>query len=637
MIKAFALGLLIFFSFIYSFAINVQAQENYTISNNDFHEKINRYSSLNVNGNNALNIDEVLALPEKQWHQSITNERGIFLPKGKNWLTFDLDNTSNNSISLYLSLVDRLSVDHIKLFAVKYPHPIQEIPLQLSRNKLLFGQLIIDKQERRQLFLFIDSKAKLNFPLTIASNNAFNQQNNNKHFTQGFSLGGMAFLSLILLSLSIVTSNKIALLLFGYFISRTLFLSALLGGDLYYYLGQTADIKGFELPILTAASSIFLLWFGVYLFKLKNIASNSYLIIKLLCAAFLAYIPLSLQLDLNTNIFVCLSMQSFALLVLTIIGLLLFKQAIRLSRLFTMVMFIQFIFSLINIINANSQDLSSFDQHTLLYSFSFWSSCFLIIFLFSREFYSQLKEQQNVQKQLLASTLASQKNQEELLRLQQETQEQLEERVQEHTLELHVALQELEEANRELTEKNTQDELTGLYNRRFYDQKILAEHRRSRRNLTPLSLIIIDIDHFKHVNDTYGHLAGDHCLKQVAKQLKLTLNRTSDSGCRYGGEEFCIILPETDQQGAFNLAETLRTAIEALHIEYDSLTITLTISCGLSTYQQQTGILPEHIFAAADKALYLAKHQGRNQTQQMALRNEQQNEENNTSAENINE
>ncbi|MFB0999700.1 MAG: diguanylate cyclase, partial [Colwellia sp.] len=83
----------------------------------------------------------------------------------------------------------------------------------------------------------------------------------------------------------------------------------------------------------------------------------------------------------------------------------------------------------------------------------------------------------------------------------------LESKVQERTLELNIALQELEDANKELQEKNTLDELTGLYNRRFYDQKIQAEFRRSRRNLTPLSLVVIDIDYFKKVNDNYGHLA----------------------------------------------------------------------------------------------------------------------------------
>ena len=92
--------------------------------------------------------------------------------------------------------------------------------------------------------------------------------------------------------------------------------------------------------------------------------------------------------------------------------------------------------------------------------------------------------------------------------------------MQERTLELNIALQELEETNKELEQKNTIDELTGLFNRRFYDQKIVAEYRRSKRNLTPLSIILIDIDHFKSVNDRFGHVFGDEVLLLIAQLLQ---------------------------------------------------------------------------------------------------------------------
>ncbi|MGJ8692849.1 MAG: GGDEF domain-containing protein [Thalassotalea sp.] len=212
----------------------------------------------------------------------------------------------------------------------------------------------------------------------------------------------------------------------------------------------------------------------------------------------------------------------------------------------------------------------------------------------------QLTQQLQSEKTLFETTL-------------QENQEELESHVQERTLELHIALQELEEVNRELAEKTTLDELTGLYNRRYYDQKILAEYRRSRRNLSPLSLVVIDIDHFKKVNDNHGHTAGDQCLKAVAELLKGTLLRSTDIACRYGGEEFCLILPETTAQGAELFAEELRKKVAQLSVQYSGQPIPLTISCGISTYQQQDGAVPETIFAAADNALYQAKNQGRNQ------------------------
>lgn len=239
----------------------------------------------------------------------------------------------------------------------------------------------------------------------------------------------------------------------------------------------------------------------------------------------------------------------------------------------------------------------------------------LIVYTFYRK-YSTEKKLLNDQLTKANKGITSAKNSYQLLlSQQQEGQDLLEERVQERTLELHIALQELEEANRELEQKNTLDDLTGLFNRRFYDQKILAEYRRSKRNLTPLSLIIIDIDHFKAVNDNYGHLAGDYCLVWLSNHIKQSLKRSSDMAFRYGGEEFCLILPDTDQKGAMALAEAIRKIIEQQVCTHKEFKISLTISSGIFTYIQQDDVQPEQIFTSADKALYEAKNNGRNQIQ----------------------
>jgi len=239
----------------------------------------------------------------------------------------------------------------------------------------------------------------------------------------------------------------------------------------------------------------------------------------------------------------------------------------------------------------------------------------VVTFIFYRK---HLLEKSSLNEQLIKAKqdiLAAKKSYQVLLEQQQESQDLLEDRVQERTLELHITLQELEEANSELEKKNTLDELTGLFNRRFYDQKILAEYRRSKRNRTPLSLIIIDIDHFKEVNDNYGHLAGDQCLVWISNHLKQSLKRSSDMAFRYGGEEFCLILPDTDTKGAMALVEALRKNIEQQVCAHNDTQISLTISSGICTYIQQDDVQPEQLFSRADKALYEAKHNGRNQAQ----------------------
>ncbi len=299
-------------------------------------------------------------------------------------------------------------------------------------------------------------------------------------------------------------------------------------------------------------------------------------------------------------------------------------NALKLAALFFIILLIEILLAELSIWIIVWIDLTIFDPAIsnstfTLYNLSFWMNGLLLTILFSYLYFLIQSNKLTSQNQLIKSDEFETSGHNIPGLLQEEQQEQLELMVQERTLELNIVLQELESANRELAKITTIDELSGLYNRRFYDQKILAEHRRSRRNLTSLSLVLVDIDHFKCVNDTYGHLAGDYCIVWLAEKIKQCLGRSSDIACRYGGEEFCLILPETDSLGARSLAEDLRLAVNSDVIHYQELKLSLTISCGISTYQQQKGLLPEHIFSAADEALYLAKNNGRNQVQQKDL------------------
>jgi diguanylate cyclase (GGDEF)-like protein len=170
-----------------------------------------------------------------------------------------------------------------------------------------------------------------------------------------------------------------------------------------------------------------------------------------------------------------------------------------------------------------------------------------------------------------------------------------------------VAIQntKLYERTRELA---IHDELTGLYNRRFIFQLLESEWDRSRRFDDPLSVILLDIDHFKKLNDTFGHLAGDDVLKEVAVVLEDSIRRTDTAG-RYGGEEFLVLLPKTDETQALSVAEKIRSALEARDLSIDS---SVTISAGVCSTTHKLGHRCADLVAAADSMLYRAKRQGRN-------------------------
>ncbi len=159
------------------------------------------------------------------------------------------------------------------------------------------------------------------------------------------------------------------------------------------------------------------------------------------------------------------------------------------------------------------------------------------------------------------------------------------------------------------------DGLTGIPNRRRFDEVLKSEWKRAFRDKKPISVLMADIDYFKRYNDHYGHLEGDECLKRVAECLQNTLKRPADLAARFGGEEFVGILPATTAEGALKIAETYRESVEALQVEHQESPISdyVTISVGVATIMPSEEQGEEKLVRRADDALYEAKEAGRNQ------------------------
>jgi len=174
----------------------------------------------------------------------------------------------------------------------------------------------------------------------------------------------------------------------------------------------------------------------------------------------------------------------------------------------------------------------------------------------------------------------------------------------------------LRERTRQLLRLASIDGLTGLANRRSFDETLDEEWRRARRNHTPLSLALIDIDYFKLYNDHYGHQAGDDCLKAVAGTLAHAAERPGELVARYGGEEFAVVLPLCDAATARALAEKMRSRVSELALPHAGSRIGnhVTISCGVATVLSDNSEMPDEaaLITAADQALYAAKEAGRN-------------------------
>lgn len=158
----------------------------------------------------------------------------------------------------------------------------------------------------------------------------------------------------------------------------------------------------------------------------------------------------------------------------------------------------------------------------------------------------------------------------------------------------------------EMLKNSLLDDLTGIYNRRYFDRSLIRELNRARRHTESLSLFVLDVDNFKNFNDSYGHAAGDRVLQKIGALLQNTFRR-EDIVCRYGGEEFAVILPETDPGAAFNVCDRIRERLTEINIENEPISI----SGGIAGYPEHATD-PANLFLIADRALYRAKLEGKN-------------------------
>ena len=182
---------------------------------------------------------------------------------------------------------------------------------------------------------------------------------------------------------------------------------------------------------------------------------------------------------------------------------------------------------------------------------------------------------------------------------------------------LESANEELESSNKELQRLSSLDGLTGVANRRQFDETLDREWQRAIRANMPLSLIFADIDYFKRYNDHYGHQAGDDTLRKVADALKTTVHRPADLVSRYGGEEFVMVLPDTTLDGAVAVANKVLNGVRDLNVPHENAEDNdrVTLSIGVATLNPRESEKPEVLVEAADKALYRAKEDGRNRVE----------------------
>lgn len=565
-------------------------------------------------------LEDAQKSPSQDWYSLNNKPLNLGLRSRPVWIKFKLNNKLEKPIERILSL-DNPLLNSIYLYhfigpeQLKSEHIGDALPLssRTIQSESLLVNLTLPANSETIVYLKVNNEAGigLRVPLTLWQQDSLLAHKSNVNLLYGLLIGfifSLAVSSLVLFAFSrkhyFAYAGVITLML-------SLFLAYLGGFGFRYTPSSIAAFQQLMLPILLMLITVLFLPLQRHVCK-----PNTSKLLKGQTAITLLYtVIIGFMWLLPTP-----SMALFTILTIPIllsyhvITTLLYLRQQPTSPNKGLLIALIFFFAIVIHFAIALTGLYAVTRTSLILTFAASLGCsFCLSYTVIKLFILQRDEQVTTQQALIAKSAAHDALLNERIELQERTRQELESQVDERTFELQVTLRELEDKNRELEQLNMEDALTGVKNRRFFDKKIIMEIRRSRREQTPLSIIMLDIDKFKAINDTYGHLTGDQVIRAVCDIIKQQLKRPLDEVARYGGEEFVILLPNTTNQGALAIAEQIREAIENSAVSVAGTTIKFTVSAGVYTHIADDVYNPEAFTECADKALYLAKQHGRNQ------------------------
>lgn len=554
---------------------------------------------------------------KQQWQQPTEQALNLGLTSQAVWLRLQLVNTEDADLAVLLSidnpLLDKVAVYHyFKQNTLLVKEIGDALPLknrQIATESLLV-KLTLPPSSNSTLLLRVESLDGVRVPLSLWQHDEYLKDKSKFNLLYGLLVGfilSLAITSLVMFSFS---RKRYFALCGTILITLWLLLIYLYGFGYRYFHPSLPMLQQLAVPsMLILATCLFKPLFEQLRRPVKTLLqplhtwSNRLLFISLF---FIWLLPTNIM--LSYCLFVPLIIM---LLHITALGIDIRQQQTQPLNALLCGALIFFATQLYLIIVVF--DIYDFNTRGLPFVFFSFLICSLSLsFATIKHFLIERDAQVAAQQSKIAQSEAHDALLQERLALQEQARSDLEANIEERTFELQVTLRELEEKNRALEQINMEDPLTKIKNRRYFDKKLVMDLRRSRREQTPLSIIMLDIDHFKSINDTYGHLIGDQTIRAVADIIKNRLKRPLDEVARYGGEEFVVLLPNTLLSGAIELAEQIRQEILDATIAIANTEIKFTISAGVYSAIAEDINNPGLFTDCADKALYHAKQSGRN-------------------------
>ncbi|WP_198677923.1 sensor domain-containing diguanylate cyclase [Aliidiomarina shirensis] len=461
--------------------------------------------------------------------------------------------------------------------------------------------------EPHEVFIRVQTSSSVSVPIRVWETSAFHQAQGPRYVAIGLYFGVLICMVVYNLFGYVVTRETSFFSYSIYVVFTGLLMAALSGVGFRYLWPNWLWLQERAITLFGGLAFVFATLFITQLLGLKK-QSKAWHAGLLMLGSFAALVAIcSLFLPYAITIFMLLPFAVIACFYVLILGVAMWIKGMQHAQIFTLAWFC----FLASIIFNSLGYLGLIDgQFIQRYAIMIGSGIevLLLSWVITLMYSAERTEKLGAQEQMLKHAVAAQEAQRVL-------NEELEVRVEDRTRELQEVSESLQKANAELERQSNEDGLTKLFNRRFFDTRIREEFQRSRRSGTPLALILLDIDHFKPLNDTHGHQAGDAVLIEFAQRLQSLATRANDAVCRYGGEEFAVILPATQLASAEVVADRFLKAIsEKPFVNISGAKappLNVTASAGVAVLEDTMDNATD-LVEAADTALYAAKDQGRN-------------------------
>lgn len=580
---------------------------------------IQQVNWLHDNGK-QLDIANVKNTSPSSW-RAIRNPVNLGFKKGAHWLKVELPVATEESAQALLEIAYP-SLDKVDIWlyqASDLNSPFKKLhygdTLPFSARALPHESFVLNlanfEQRPSSLIIRVETGGSIKLPLRLWSTSEFIAYSSEQRLAIGIMLGFLLAMAVSNLFFYLTTKNHTFLLYALHVVSFCFVVATLFGYGFAYIWPDNTGFQQKAMSVFANATMLFVVLFSEQLLELRALSAFQTKVMRALASLFLLNILSTLLLShfyTALIFFPCLLTT-----VLYIFGLCIWYaiKKNKIAKYYSIAWSLLLACALLAMLDYLGWVTPPVGSDALLL-YGIASEALFLGWVLAINYGAQNEEVSKAQAQALEAEKETATAKSKLLEVEQNAKDELEYKVQERTLELEITLRELSEANRELERINTLDALTGVRNRRHFDKRILAEGRRSRRERTRLCLVMLDIDFFKRVNDEKGHDVGDECLIHIAKLVKSFVKRPSDDFCRYGGEEFSLILPNTTEEGAKQLIESIRQSIENTPCESSQGSISMTISAGIASdiVMQEQG--EKAILKAADEALYEAKANGRN-------------------------